>query len=158
MGFDFNFEHAAEWFVNLDKVRTCGRVGSGAPAAPASELWGESPHAHLRSLNTRRTRVSPQLIHYVNLNTSVHGVRMFYSTPPLYYDAKAAYPVTWPLTDDGSDLFPYIDSPHAPWTGYTTSRSALKVRVWAVWAGGTQGVAGESLLTFAVPRSLGSEV
>lgn len=29
-----------------------------------------------------------KLIHYVNLNTSSHGINMFYSTPSIYTDDK----------------------------------------------------------------------
>lgn len=83
-GFDFNYEYAEEWFINIDKM-----------------------------------------IHYVNLNTSIHGVNMFYSTPQEYARAKLAYPVTWPskVNDDG---FPYADGPHSYWTGFFSSRQALK--------------------------------
>ena len=108
MGFDFNYEHAAEWFDNLDK-----------------------------------------LIHYVNVNTSIHGVRMFYSTPSLYYDAKAAYPYTWP-TSVNSDLMPYLDGPHSSWAGYFTSRAALKGYVRSTsWL----AQAARPLLSFASPGS-----
>jgi hypothetical protein len=47
-----------------------------------------TPHA------TASYRLPPALrlavIHYVNLNTSVHGVNLIYSTPSLYTDAKLA--------------------------------------------------------------------
>jgi hypothetical protein len=41
--------------------------------------------------------------------------------------AKLAANITWPVVQD--DFFPYRDSPHAPWTGYFTSRAALKAYV-----------------------------
>ena len=86
MGFDFNYEFAEEWFVNLDKM-----------------------------------------LHYVNLGTHEHGVNMFYSTPQQYARTKLAYPISWPskLPTD-SDGFPYADGPHSYWTGFLSSRSALK--------------------------------
>ena len=49
---------------------------------------------------------------------------MFYSTPSIYLDALHAAGETWPVKSD--DFFPYADHPHAFWTGYFTSRPALK--------------------------------
>jgi len=68
-----------------------------------------------------------KLIHYTNLATGSHGFNMFYSTPQQYARTKLAYPITWPskLPSD-SDGFPYADGPHSYWTGYLTSRAALK--------------------------------
>ena len=58
-------------------------------------------------------------------NTSLHGVNLFYSTPTEYTRAKLSYPITWPSVI-GSDGFPYADGPHAYWSGFFTSRPALK--------------------------------
>lgn len=53
-------------------------------------------------------------------------VQARYSTPSEYVSAKRAEPsISWPLTN-GSDFFPYADVPHAYWSGYFTSRPALK--------------------------------
>lgn len=62
-----------------------------------------------------------KLIHYVNLDGRVN---VFYSTPSIYTKSKRDSNVTWPTKQD--DWFPYADSPHAFWTGYFTSRPALK--------------------------------
>jgi hypothetical protein len=66
------------------------------------------------------------------LNAADTGVSATYSTPARYLAAKRAEspPGGWPLTD-GSDLFPYADGPHMFWTGYFTSRPALKRQVGA---------------------------
>ena len=48
----------------------------------------------------------------------------FYSTPTLYLDALHKANQTWELKTD--DFFPYADCPHCYWTGYFTSRPALK--------------------------------
>jgi hypothetical protein len=68
-----------------------------------------------------------KLIHYTNLQTGSHGFNMFYSTPAQYARTKIAYPISWPskLPAD-SDGFPYADGPHSYWTGFLTSRAALK--------------------------------
>lgn len=62
-----------------------------------------------------------KFIHYVNKDGRVNA---FYSTPSIYTDAKNAANETWPLKLD--DYFPYADSENAYWTGYFTSRPALK--------------------------------
>lgn len=62
-----------------------------------------------------------KLIHYVNQDGRVNAL---YSTPSIYTDAKYAEINTWPLKVD--DFFPYADRKNAYWTGYFTSRPALK--------------------------------
>ena len=48
----------------------------------------------------------------------------FYSTPSIYLDALHKANLTWELKTD--DFFPYADCPYCYWTGYFTSRPALK--------------------------------
>ncbi|XP_057868913.2 alpha-mannosidase isoform X2 [Cryptomeria japonica] len=62
-----------------------------------------------------------KLIHYVNKDGRVNAL---YSTPSIYADLKHAANESWPLKLD--DFFPYADSENAYWTGYFTSRPALK--------------------------------
>ncbi|KAI3665362.1 hypothetical protein L6452_43986 [Arctium lappa] len=62
-----------------------------------------------------------KLIHHVNRDGRVNAL---YSTPSIYTDAKLASNVSWPLKTD--DYFPYADGEDAYWTGYFTSRPALK--------------------------------
>ncbi|CAH1413663.1 unnamed protein product [Lactuca virosa] len=62
-----------------------------------------------------------KLIHYVNKDGRVNAL---YSTPSIYTDAKLASNVSWPLKTH--DYFPYADSGDSYWTGYFTSRPALK--------------------------------
>ncbi|PIN15813.1 Glycosyl hydrolase, family 38 - alpha-mannosidase [Handroanthus impetiginosus] len=62
-----------------------------------------------------------KLIHYVNQDGRVNAL---YSTPSLYTDAKYALNESWPLKSD--DYFPYADRINAYWTGYFTSRPAIK--------------------------------
>ncbi|KAJ0040652.1 hypothetical protein Pint_28465 [Pistacia integerrima] len=62
-----------------------------------------------------------KFIHYVNKDGRVNAL---YSTPSLYTNAKNAANVSWPLKTD--DYFPYADGINAYWTGFFTSRPALK--------------------------------
>ncbi|KAG9139497.1 hypothetical protein Leryth_024187 [Lithospermum erythrorhizon] len=62
-----------------------------------------------------------KLIHYVNQDGRVNA---FYSTPSIYTDAKHSSSEIWPLKSD--DYFPYADREDAYWTGYFTSRPAVK--------------------------------
>ncbi|RAL41460.1 hypothetical protein DM860_010254 [Cuscuta australis] len=62
-----------------------------------------------------------KLIHYVNQDGRVNAL---YSTPSVYTDAKHASDQSWPLKTD--DFFPYADRENAYWTGYFTSRPAIK--------------------------------
>ena len=74
-----------------------------------------------------------QLWNVVNIS-SLFGprfdrVNIFYSNPDYYTQQKHIYSrrngaIKWPLKTD--DFFPYSDCPHCFWTGYFTSRAALK--------------------------------
>ncbi|UXI16369.1 Mite allergen Der p7 [Sarcoptes scabiei] len=57
-------------------------------------------------------------------SSSDSGVNVFYSTPLCYTKALYDYNRTWTVKYD--DYFPYASDPHAYWTGYFTSRPALK--------------------------------
>jgi alpha-mannosidase len=62
-----------------------------------------------------------KLIHHANMDGRVNA---FYSTPSIYLDAVHAANATWHVKTD--DYFPYSNCPHCFWTGYFTSRPALK--------------------------------
>eukprot|EP01064_Diplonema_japonicum_P013575 TRINITY_DN2111_c0_g3_i1.p1 TRINITY_DN2111_c0_g3~~TRINITY_DN2111_c0_g3_i1.p1 ORF type:complete len:1112 (+),score=256.66 TRINITY_DN2111_c0_g3_i1:48-3383(+) len=65
-----------------------------------------------------------KLIHYINQNGSVNA---FYSTPTLYVNEKRKPQVSWEVRQD--DVFPLADADHHYWSGYFTSRPALKKQV-----------------------------
>uniref|UniRef100_A0AAR2J2A3 Lysosomal alpha-mannosidase n=1 Tax=Pygocentrus nattereri TaxID=42514 RepID=A0AAR2J2A3_PYGNA len=66
-----------------------------------------------------------KLIHYVNAQQANGSqVNVLYSTPSCYLQELNLANQTWPLKSD--DFFPYADGPHDFWTGYFTSRPALK--------------------------------
>jgi len=65
-----------------------------------------------------------KLFKYVRSKQSTYNVNVMYSLPSEYL--KAIYPqsVTYPTKTD--DFFPYADEDNAYWTGYFTSRVAVK--------------------------------
>ncbi|CAA3024604.1 alpha-mannosidase At3g26720-like isoform X1 [Olea europaea subsp. europaea] len=69
-------------------------------------------------------RQMDKFIHYVKMDGRVNAL---YSTPSIYTDAKHAANEQWPLKT--GDFFPYADHENAYWTGYFTSRPALKRHV-----------------------------
>ncbi|CAF3623515.1 unnamed protein product, partial [Rotaria sp. Silwood2] len=66
-----------------------------------------------------------KLIRYVNAQqANGSNVNVFYSTPSCYLYALNNVSHTWTTKTD--DFFPYAHHPHGFWTGYFTSRAALK--------------------------------
>jgi hypothetical protein len=68
---------------------------------------------------------------FINMDKLIKAVNadgritMKYSSPAEYVEAKRSEKnVTWPVKTD--DFFPYADGPHQFWSGYFTSRPALK--------------------------------
>ena len=68
---------------------------------------------------------------FINMDRLIESVnadgriQMKYSSPAEYVAAKRSEShVTWPVTT--GDFFPYADGPHQFWSGYFTSRPALK--------------------------------
>lgn len=64
------------------------------------------------------------MIHYINKNGTVNA---FYSTPSIYVEQKHKANLTWEVRHD--DIFPLADNSHNYWSGYFTSRPALKRQV-----------------------------
>ncbi|CAF4727915.1 unnamed protein product, partial [Rotaria sp. Silwood2] len=66
-----------------------------------------------------------KLIHYVNLQQeNGSDINVFYSTPSCYLYALKKAEKKWSTKTD--DFFPYASTPSVYWTGYYTSRPALK--------------------------------
>lgn len=68
-----------------------------------------------------------KLINYINGHTEKYNVKLLYSTPSIYLEEVHKQNITFPLKAD--DFFPYADVPNGYWTGYFTSRVALKGNV-----------------------------
>ena len=102
MGSDFQYQEAKLNFANLDLLI----------------------HSILRYQESKAIDI-PGL-----LGEPYERIAVFYSNPDFYTKMKhtqsavSGGPVSWSTKTD--DFFPYADFPHAYWTGYFTSRPALK--------------------------------
>ena len=144
-GMDFNYQNAHENFKNIDKLIkyvnqvSCYRYENIPPcesSSPSHLTPHHLPHSsHLIISLTPHTSSSPSLhtshhlphsSHLISLtpHTQDGRVHAFYSTPSRYIDAVHNANKTWTLKTD--DFFPYADGPYHYWTGYFTSRPALK--------------------------------
>jgi alpha-mannosidase len=106
-----------------------------------------------------------KLVHYVNLNSSLTGLNMFYSSQAAYAEARLG--MVTPLSLKTADGFPYADSAHSVWSGYFTSRPALKgyvrdtsvhftaVRQLQAWAGPLPSDTGRSNPLWLLESGLG---
>jgi len=65
-----------------------------------------------------------KLKNLINSNVAEYKINIMYSTPSCYLQSLHDSNKTWPVKTD--DFFPYASDPHAYWTGYFTSRPALK--------------------------------
>jgi hypothetical protein len=87
-------------------------AGNDVMIMMATDFSGENAFTWFRNIDS--------LIRAVNANGTFHAL---YSTPSIYTAAKVA---NTPLPLRTEDVMPYADGPHAFWSGYFTSRAALK--------------------------------
>jgi hypothetical protein len=64
------------------------------------------------------------LVDYINANSANYNANIQYSTPSVYLNEINKQNHTYPYKFD--DFFPYSDEANAYWTGYHTSRVAMK--------------------------------
>ena len=104
MGQDFTYQNANEWFKNLDKLI-------------------KYVNAQV-SLSYCFLILQLTLIKQYLQQANGSDVNIFYSTPSCYLYALNKANRTW--TSKTDDFFPYAHVPHQYFTGYFTSRPALK--------------------------------
>ena len=99
MGSDFQYENALGTFKNLDKL--------------------------MKYVNAQvTTLIFVQLSNHCFQQANGSNVNVFYSTPSCYLYALNKADRAW--TSKSDDFFPYANHDHGYWTGYFTSRAALK--------------------------------
>jgi lysosomal alpha-mannosidase len=65
-----------------------------------------------------------KLINYINAHKEIFNLTVQYSTPSIYLEAINKEGATYPTNE--YDFLPYADHDSGYWTGYFTSRTALK--------------------------------
>lgn len=110
---DYNVKERVDLFVQLMLDQFSANKGEDIMLTLGSDFQYSNAHTWYKNLD--------KLIDYVNKDGRVN---VFYSTPSLYVQAKLASNISWSVKTD--DFFPYADCPHCYWTGYFTSRPALK--------------------------------
>ncbi|KAL4481724.1 hypothetical protein ABPG74_007813 [Tetrahymena malaccensis] len=68
-----------------------------------------------------------RLMDYINARSDQFQAKILYSTPSIYLEQIRKQNISYPLKED--DFLPYADKEHAYWTGYFTSRVAVKGNV-----------------------------
>ena len=111
--FDYNVEERVKEFINFTLEQAKHHRTNDIMLTMGSDFQYMNARMWFQNMD--------KLMKYVNKNSRVNA---FYSTPSKFtkalYDAK----LTWSVKTD--DFFPYADCPSCFWTGYFTSRPALK--------------------------------
>lgn len=111
--FDYNVQDRVDAFVSTAQMQASSIRTNHIMWTMGSDFNYQNAHGWYTEMD--------RFINWVNQDGRVNT---FYSTPSLYTDAKYAANETWPLKL--GDFFPYADCAHCYWTGYFTSRPALK--------------------------------
>lgn len=110
---DYNVKERVELFVNRSLDQHMAYRTNNIMFSFGTDFNYQNAHTWYKNID--------KLIKYVNADGRVNA---FYSTPSIYLKAKHDANISWPTKED--DWFPYADHLHAFWTGYFTSRPALK--------------------------------
>ncbi|XP_060071726.1 lysosomal alpha-mannosidase-like [Ylistrum balloti] len=113
---DYNVPRKVEKFVNASKDWANAYATKHVLMPMGSDFNYQSSNAWFKNLD--------KLIKYVNNQSNKTNVNLLYSTPSCYLSSVNKEAVRWPTKED--DFFPYAHRPHSFWTGYFSSRPALK--------------------------------
>ncbi|XP_074848559.1 epididymis-specific alpha-mannosidase isoform X2 [Carettochelys insculpta] len=90
----------------------------------ADVLWPWGCDKQFFNASVQYSNMDP-LLDYINKNADQFGVTVQYSTVSDYFRAVYNRNFTWDIRND-QDFLPYSTDPFQAWTGFYTSRSALK--------------------------------
>lgn len=110
---DFNVCDQVNWFVDNMFMRGNHSRGNHIFIPMGDDFSYQNARKYFKSMD--------KLIHYVNQDGRVN---VLYSNLSYYTDLKLAEDIPWALKTD--DFFPYASQDHEYWSGYFTSRPALK--------------------------------
>ncbi|KAK5865351.1 hypothetical protein PBY51_019631 [Eleginops maclovinus] len=114
---DYNVDDVVKRFVAIANSQSLVYKTNHIIMTMGSDFQYENANLWYKNLD--------KLIRYVNAQQANGGkVNVLYSTPSCYLQELHRANSTWALKTD--DFFPYADAAHDFWTGYFTSRPALK--------------------------------
>ncbi|XP_061626669.1 lysosomal alpha-mannosidase isoform X1 [Phyllopteryx taeniolatus] len=114
---DYNVDDVVERFLNITNSQSLVYKSNHIIMTMGSDFQYENANLWYKNLD--------KLIHYVNARQSNGSrVNVLYSTPSCYLQELHRANLSWVLKTD--DFFPYADDAHDFWTGYFSSRPALK--------------------------------
>ncbi|XP_063446500.1 lysosomal alpha-mannosidase-like isoform X2 [Mytilus trossulus] len=114
---DYNVEKRVDEFLKAVQDQAKHYRSRDIMMTMGSDFEYQNAHTWYKNLD--------KLIHYVNARQqNGSGVNLLYSTPSCYTFQQNHLNQIWNGKDD--DFFPYASSAHTFWTGYFTSRPALK--------------------------------
>ncbi|XP_061130848.1 lysosomal alpha-mannosidase [Syngnathus typhle] len=114
---DYNVDDVVERFLNVANAQSLVYKSNHIIMTMGSDFQYENANLWYKNLD--------KLIRYVNARQSDGSrVNVLYSTPSCYLQELHRSNLTWALKTD--DFFPYADDAHDFWTGYFSSRPALK--------------------------------
>ena len=113
---DYNVDKMVDQFVQNAQKQAAHTATEHQMWACGSDFQYQNADHWYRNLD--------KLVHYINQNGTVNA---FYSTPTEYVKQKKLAQAEWEVRKD--DIFPLADAAHHYWSGYFTSRPALKRQV-----------------------------
>ena len=111
--FDYNVDERVKTFINFTLEQAKHHRTSDIMLTMGSDFQYMNAKIWYKNMD--------KLMKYVNKDSRVNA---FYSTPSKFTKALYDADLKWDLKTD--DFFPYADCPSCFWTGYFTSRPALK--------------------------------
>ncbi|XP_032121730.1 lysosomal alpha-mannosidase isoform X5 [Sapajus apella] len=115
---EYNVKELVDYFLNVATAQSRYYLTNHIVMTMGSDFQYENANMWFKNLD--------KLIRLVNAQQQAKGssVHVLYSTPACYLWELNKANLTWSVKHD--DFFPYADGPHQFWTGYFSSRPALK--------------------------------
>ncbi|KAF5918545.1 hypothetical protein HPG69_006885 [Diceros bicornis minor] len=115
---EYNAKELVDYFLQLAAAQGQHYRTNHTVMTMGSDFQYENANMWFKNLD--------KLIQLVNAQQQANGsrVNVLYSTPACYLWELNKANLTWSVKQD--DFFPYADGPHMFWTGYFSSRPALK--------------------------------
>ncbi|XP_069351428.1 lysosomal alpha-mannosidase isoform X2 [Eulemur rufifrons] len=113
---EYNAKDLVNYFLHLALLQSQHYRTNHTVMTMGSDFQYENANMWFKNLD--------KLIRLVNAQANGSSVNVLYSTPACYLWELNKANLTWSVKHD--DFFPYADGPHMFWTGYFTSRPALK--------------------------------